>query len=153
MDVFSHGFWGAIAFGKQGNPLLAAAFGMAPDIIPFGPNLIIRMARGRFFKGKSQLAYFPTWVLKTYTITHSLVVYAAIYIFLKLLFGNEVAYSSLAWPLHILFDIPTHAKGFFATKFLYPLSDFQINGIPWANVRILLGNYLLLAIIYFLYFR
>jgi len=152
MDVVSHGLWGAIAFGRQGNATIAAAFGMVPDLISFTPNLIANLLKGKVVKGKPELSYFPAWVFKVYDFTHSLVVYAAIYILLRVTFGNEIAYLSLAWLLHILFDIPTHAKEFFPTKFLYPLSSFHFDGIPWSDKRILLGNFLLLALAYGLYF-
>lgn len=152
MDVFSHGLWGALAFGRQGNAFLAAAFGMAPDLIPFTPDFIANAVDRKVVRGKPELTVFPEWVVKIYNFTHSLVVYAVIYILIRIIWGNEIAYLSLAWLLHILFDIPTHAKEFFPTKFLYPLSNFHFDGIPWANKKVLLGNFLLLALFYGLFF-
>lgn len=152
MDVFSHGLWGAIAFGRQGNATIAAAFGMAPDLISFTPNLIVNLLKGKVVKGKPELSFFPAWVFRAYDFTHSLVVYAAVYALLRIFFGNETAYLSLAWLLHILFDIPTHAKEFFPTKFLYPLSNFHFDGTPWSNKKILFGNFLMLALAYGMFF-
>lgn len=151
MDVFSHGLWGALVFGRQGNATIAAALGMAPDIISFGPHFVINAVRGKIVREKPELSTIPSWVFKIYDFTHSLVVYAAIYILLRTIFGIELAYLSLAWLLHILIDIPTHSKNFFPTKFLYPLSNFHVNGTPWSNKKILLGNFLLLTLAYGLY--
>ena len=152
MDVFSHGLWGAIVYGRQGNALAALAFGMAPDLISFGPHILINLLKGKLEKGKPELSNFPAWVFKTYDLTHSLVVYAGVYITLRAIFGSEVAYLSLAWLLHILMDIPTHSKNFFPTKFLYPLSNFHIDGTPWSSKGIMLGNFVFLLLAYGIYF-
>jgi hypothetical protein len=42
-----------------------------------------------------------------------------------------------AWGLHILIDIPTHSLALFPTPFLWPVSDFKVNGIGWDNPIIL----------------
>jgi hypothetical protein len=37
----------------------------------------------------------------------------------------------LGWLLHIAIDIPTHSFRYYATRFLWPVSDFRIDGIAW----------------------
>jgi hypothetical protein len=59
----------------------------------------------------------------------------------------------LGWALHILIDIPTHSLRFFATPFLWPLSDYRFNGISWGNRWFMLANYTALAIVYILLWR
>jgi len=58
----------------------------------------------------------------------------------------------LAWALHIIIDIPTHSYELFPTPFLWPISDFKINGIPWDNSIILIPDIILLIILYTFWF-
>lgn len=58
----------------------------------------------------------------------------------------------LAWPLHILVDIPTHSERFFPTPFLWPLSDFHVDGHPWSDPRIFIPNVILIAGLYTWYY-
>lgn len=54
------------------------------------------------------------------------------------------------WVLHIIIDIPTHTKAFFATPFLWPLSNFKIDGISWGTLWFMLINYSALVLVYLL---
>ena len=49
-------------------------------------------------------------------------------------------FEMLGWALHILIDIPTH-QGIFAVHFLWPLSNYGINGIRWEQRWFLVLNY------------
>jgi len=53
-----------------------------------------------------------------------------------------------AWVLHICMDIPTHGTAFFPTPFLWPVSDFHVDGMPWSTPIIFIPNVLLLAVLY-----
>jgi hypothetical protein len=59
----------------------------------------------------------------------------------------------LGWALHILIDIPSHSLRFFATPFLWPLSGYSVDGIPWGNRWYMLINYSALVIVYLLLWR
>jgi hypothetical protein len=39
----------------------------------------------------------------------------------------------LAWGLHILIDIPTHSRRRWGPQFLWPLSDFVLDGMSWTD--------------------
>jgi hypothetical protein len=54
----------------------------------------------------------------------------------------------LAWLGHILVDIPTHSKRFFPTPFLWPISDYKVDGISWGVRWFMLANYGSLAAAY-----
>ncbi len=45
MDVFSHGLWGGILFGRKNkrNFLLAFLIGIAPDVFSFGPFFLVSL--------------------------------------------------------------------------------------------------------------
>lgn len=51
-----------------------------------------------------------------------------------------------AWGLHILLDVPTHARSFYPTPFLWPLSDWTFDGVSWTAPWALALNYTLLAL-------
>jgi membrane-bound metal-dependent hydrolase YbcI (DUF457 family) len=68
--------------------------------------------------------------------THSLVVALAVAGITRLLIGRWNHATLKAWYLHILIDIPTHSRQNWGTKFLWPLSDFAVDGIPWAEIAI-----------------
>jgi len=52
------------------------------------------------------------------------------------LFPHRRAVRSLAvsWLLHIVVDLPTHARERMAPMPLYPMSKWSANGISWADV-------------------
>ncbi len=141
MDVFSHGFWGGLFFGKNRRLLFwAVLFGVLPDVIAFSP-LLFYAYNGHFVLGSQpDMSMYPQTILTLYSITHSLVIAIPIYFFIRF-FNRELSYAFLAWPLHILFDIPTHTADYFPTPFLYPISNFHISGISWSQPYFFIANY------------
>jgi len=147
MDVISHGIWGCLALGKKTNPLLAAAWGMLPDAIAFIPYLAIQVAGGGLAAITEAPQVYPPWVITVYNCTHSLVI-AGIVFYILCRIRLDLGLSFLAWPLHILFDIPTHTAVSFPTKFLFPLSHLHFNGVSWQNGYIFLANWLAIIIVF-----
>jgi membrane-bound metal-dependent hydrolase YbcI (DUF457 family) len=74
----------------------------------------------------------PQFVHVLYNFTHSLIIFAFIF-GLVWFFYRKPFLPLLAWGLHILIDIPTHSAAFFPTPFLWPVSDFMVNGISWGQ--------------------
>jgi len=54
------------------------------------------------------------------------------------------------WLIHIITDIPTHSAAFYPTLFLWPLSDWCVDGTSWANVRFMITNYTSLLMVFLL---
>jgi len=146
MDTLSHTLWGGGLFGFRGRPKTALLFGALPDLAAFGPWLTYRLATGRFEPGKPDLSIIPDLVFGTYDVTHSLLV-AGLAVALAFRLRPALAFPMLAWPFHILMDIPTHTREFFPTPFLWPVSDFTVAGIPWATPWIWLPNLAGLALL------
>ncbi len=153
MDVISHGLWGGAAFGRKNRKkfFLAFGFGIMPDILSFGIllalNILGLVNRPNFPYGPPDPNAIPVFVSTLYSITHSLVIFALI--FLLVWFARKNPLWELgAWGLHILIDIPSHSSDFFPTPFLWPISDFIINGIRWSNPAIYYPNLILLLVIY-----
>ncbi len=151
MDIFAHGFWGGITFGRKKYFGLAMLFGVLPDVSAFGPYLIIRVMGGTYQFAKPNLADIPNWVFTSYDISHSL--FTAIILLAIIRYLNKpLAFTFLAYPLHILFDIFTHNKSFFPTPFLFPVSNFKVNGISWADPTFMIVNYSAIFTAYAIFF-
>jgi len=114
--------------------------GMAPDLVSFGPFLISQWINPVAMD-------FPAYVHQTYNVTHSFLVWAMI---TSAVWSLRKAFPWVlgAWSLHILCDIPLHEISFFPTPYLWPAPTPLIDGIRWAQPRILIPNYIGLAITY-----
>ncbi len=159
MDIVSHGLWGGIAFGRASRKAFWAAFacGVLPDLLAFGPHFVGSIWNSAAGNGgapigpRHGLADIPAYVFHIYNVTHSLVVF--LLAFLLVWFIRRRPWWPLgAWGLHVLMDIPTHSERFFPTPFLWPVSEYRVNGTPWAQPLILVPDLVLLAGLYLLYF-
>lgn len=157
MDIISHGLWGSLAAGRKNKKSfwLAFLFGIAPDFIPFAPffgEMILGLRKYPGFSTEPPAAILiPDYVYLLYKVTHSLIIFAVVFLTIWLIFKRPI-WELSAWGLHVLFDIPTHNYKFFPTPFLWPILSTQINGIPWADPKIFFPNILLLAVLYFYFF-
>ena len=146
MDTLSHGLWGGVAFGRKNKWafIAALAFGAAPDVLSFGAVFVREFLSHAPFGSPPDVATLPGYVLNMYHITHSLVValaaFAVVYAFLR-----RKALPMLAWPLHILLDIPTHSLEFFPTPFLWPFATPFVDGVPWSTPWVFYLNWTLLV--------
>lgn len=173
MDIFSHGLWtAAVAKGandyalkpKSKKPLkigLASFWGIFPDLFAFTVPFVWMIARyvsenrtSDFpavtsmepsiftrFDGLSQLTHF------LYSMSHSLVMFFSVFAIVSLLFRRPV-FEMFGWLLHILIDIPSHSYQFYPTPFLWPVSDFKVNGVSWASTWFMIVNYSLLVLVW-----
>ncbi len=160
MDIFSHGLYGGVAFGKRSKREYATAFlfGVGPDLFSFGILFLAgilgftKMPFGRPEPGNYPV--IPEYVHDLYDMTHSFVIYAIFFSILWALGKHAFAKLTLGWPLHILVDIPTHSSEFFPTPFLWPVSDYSVNGIPWSTPAIFIPNVIIILGLYgYWYFK
>jgi len=159
MDIFSHGLYGSIAFGRRNRRSfwLAFFFGVAPDLFSFGIFFVQRIFNlgnneiHGFTSGPPDPSAIPSYVSSFYNITHSLVIFSLVFLVVWLIQRKPVL-ELLAWPLHVLVDIPTHSAEFFPTPFLWPISEFHVNGVSWGHPYIFFPNVIFLAVIYIWYF-
>ncbi|MBI2626876.1 MAG: DUF192 domain-containing protein [Parcubacteria group bacterium] len=148
MDVFAHGLYGG-AFSRIIKPKtsfwIAVLFGVLPDVISFGPHFI----NSFILNGSSfnvPVFNIPSYVNNLYNITHSLIL-AILLSFTVWRFLPKYKLEFLAWPLHVLFDIPTHTN-FYTTPFLWPISNIKIHGISWGQTWFMILNYIAISIIF-----
>lgn len=153
MDTLSHGLWGGVACGRKSRMSFWLAFflGAAPDLFSFGP-LFLGWALSGFpetYKSGEppNPALIPALVFQLYNVTHSLLVWLAVF---------SILYTALkrppwvfgAWALHILCDIPTHTTRYFPTPYLWPFPTPFVNGFRWSVWWFMLLNYGTLAAAY-----
>jgi len=164
MDIISHALWSGALFKsinlklkkKKFSFWWAAFWGMFPDVfafvIPFIIFIPIIILQDGF--NLSNLATtiqsppYSTIVEMLYSISHSLIIFAIVFLLIWLIFRKPI-YLLFGWLLHILIDIPTHLIGHFATPMFWPLSNFKINGlIYWREPAFMIADIVLLIIVY-----
>ena len=157
MDIFAHALWTNLAYWKADTSarLLATAFGVAPDALAFGPELVrsIISRKTKKWRKVDETTFdeinrtIPRWVFRVYDITHSVPIWCTVFFGWWWLTG-ALPLAYLGWLGHILVDIPTHSKRFFPTPFLWPLSDYKVDGISWGVRWFMIANYGSLTIAY-----
>ena len=149
MDTLSHALWGKGLFGYRKYGSFAILFGALPDLLSFGLyflyNIIFNFTS--LTMGKPAIEEIPKWVFILYDFSHSLII-ALLFISVVFIYSKKIIFPMLAWPFHILLDIFTHRTDYFPTPFLWPLSNFRFNGIPWSEPYIWFGNFLCIAFLF-----
>jgi len=143
MDIFSHGLYGGIATGRKSKKdyFTALFFGLGPDLLAFGPFILATLLGFHSWTADGLVNYL-------YNATHSFVVYAPFFVLFWIFGGKNFAKLTLAWPLHILVDIPTHSAEFFPTHFLWPITNFSVDGISWTKPVIFIPNIAIILTLY-----
>ncbi|MDP3057735.1 MAG: metal-dependent hydrolase [bacterium] len=163
---------------KPLNLKLAVFWGVFPDLFAFAIPIAWLIIELMF--GKISISDLPgpekieppqqnfnsilLLVSTLYSFSHSFVILLAVAIVWTaiLYFKRKIPATSVSqilpiemggWILHILIDIPTHSSAFYSTPFLWPISDFKINGLSWGTPWFLALNYLVIFIVYFAYLR
>jgi hypothetical protein len=159
MEIVAHGLWAAAAAvtanrktGKSiriGWTVWWAAF---PDVLAFGLPAIIGIGLALTGNldpaaGHGHLIPRARLALPLYPAGHSLIVFLAVFGLVSIL-ARRFVLEMLGWLMHILIDIGTHSLSYYATRFLWPVSDFRVNGIAWWTPWFWAATYVALAIVY-----
>lgn len=155
MDVLTHGLWGAaLAYPKYKHQRkhlwIAFAFGVLPDLLAFVPATVYLFFHRTGFNPETYntAGGVFAYARNAYEYTHSLVLFAVVFAAVIILRRGKIYWPMLAWPLHILMDIPTHPD-FYSTPFLFPLSQYRFTGgLSWGNPFVFFPNWILLFITY-----
>ena len=153
MDIFSHALWGFWIIRWRREAKWGAFFGILPDILTFLPLMVyLKLAHPELHYGKPPLDVTPEIFFQIYSIMHSFVTWGIVFFAVWWFRGKQAFYPLYAWLLHICMDIPTHSGDYYPTKFLYPLTNFYINGISWGRWEIFLPDIVALLAVYGWYF-
>ncbi len=164
MEIVAHGLWAAAAaitakrsaniHVNVGWTVWWAAF---PDVLAFGPpiavGLWLRLSGGAAAAAPDghRLPHIHIG-LPLYPAGHSLIVFLLAF-GLAAILTHRVWFAMLGWLMHILIDIPTHSLNYYATRFLWPVSNFRVDGIPWWTPWFWGATYGALALVYFLLWK
>ncbi|MDO8572266.1 MAG: hypothetical protein Q7S11_00680 [bacterium] len=177
MDIFSHGLWAgaaaqAINTGEKAQRFTkrrvsgrwAFFWGIFPDLFAFTIPFVWMVGQIAIGNGvwegfhpphepvQGNSIPFLALTSLLYNFSHSIPIFLLLF---------TLAYVILKRPLwemsgilvHIISDIPTHSYAFFPTPFLWPLSDFKVNGISWGTPWFMVLNYSAIILIYTLLHR
>ncbi len=156
MDFVSHALWGGVALGRKSRKQFALAAGISilPDLLTeglFGLLLLLNIGGMPDWEhGHPNITDYPVFAQILYSATHSLVVFALLFGAIWLMARRPI-WIVAAWGLHILIDIPTHSLALFPTPFLWPLSDFIVDGISWDSPIVWTIDIALLLVTYALW--
>lgn len=164
MEIVAHGLWAAAAAitAKRRTDVRVrvawtvwwAAF---PDVLAFAPPVVVglwlRLASGPN-AGSANGHGLPHvhLGLPLYQAGHSLIVFLLAF-GLTTILARRIVFEMLGWLLHIAIDIPTHSFSYYATRFLWPVSDFRIDGIAWWTPWFWAATYAALAVVYFVMWK
>jgi hypothetical protein len=160
MDIIAHGLWaaaGATVARKSAYARIRLGWtvfwAMFPDLLAFAPPVAIGLwllvTGGSLRRGRLPHVNFA---VPLYPVGHSLIVFLLVFGVASIL-ARRVILELLGWLSHILIDIFTHSFRYYATRFLWPLSDIRFNGLPWWTPWFWCATYVALAIVYFLLWR
>lgn len=146
MDTIAHAVFTFIVFHRVEWVWAAVIFGILPDVLGNGPIMLESLiTKGKLLTrrtSKSKLALF--WK-PMYPITHSLPIPILIGLGLSVFYG-AFYWPILAWFAHVLIDIPLHNdKDGNAIPFLWPLSDYKIQGVAWWKPRVTVALWAVIA--------
>ena len=162
MDALAHGLWAAAAAtaaqrtGVKLRVLPFALWATFPDVLAFGPSvaagLVLLAVRGRSVLRPGYHGPHLHLGISLYAVGHSLIVFGAVFGLCALIARRPVL-PLLGWLMHILIDIPTHSSSYYATRFLWPLTDYGFEGVAWWTPWLLWSTYGGLALVYLLLWR
>ncbi len=157
MDTFSHAGWGYVVSKHKRMGWGGALAGAMPDLLFFIPSKIEQIVE-RGWAGLRAGSEPGIWraggpplppdlveaYWRYYVWSHSLAVLAAVTTVVLLTRWRRWAWLAVPYALHILMDLPTHER--YEGRPFYPLSDWHFIGVSWSDPRILIPNFVALAI-------
>jgi hypothetical protein len=169
MDIFAHGLWTGAAYKaakretkNSFNIAFSVFWGIFPDLLAFTPVFVYLFYQSTFggegfaalrphadFEAATAAHRIPLYDLSSslYNLSHSLIIFAVLFAVVWAV-RKRPLWELGGWLIHILIDIPTHSYQFFPTPFLWPLSDFKVNGLSWGAPWFMVLNYGLLIVLY-----
>ena len=133
MDLLTHALLTRMLISKHYRVLLA---GIGPDVPWYCtyPIWVIAQGKARHALTTGEWPDPPPWMETLYHTCHSLPVALVGAVVTRTLRGRWPWEALSAWVLHIAVDVPTHSSRFWGPRFLWPLSNVAVDGLPWAEI-------------------
>jgi hypothetical protein len=163
MEIIAHGLWAAaaaITANRTTTVRVRVAWTVCwtafPDVLAFGPSVaagvFLRLTGGPNVATDGNVLPHVHVGLPLYQAGHSLLVFLVVFGIGSLL-ARRVLFEMFGWLLHILIDIPTHSFSYYATRFLWPVSDFRIDGVAWWTRWFWAATYGALLVVYYVMWK
>lgn len=167
MEILAHTLWTAAAAKTANDRALkknkkikfnlfwTSFWGIFPDLFAFAIPFIIFLWNILFNSQVFESVAISRKIVDAsglsqvlYQYSHSIIIWAFVF-GLVWLFSRKLPLSLLGWVFHIILDIPSHSITYYATPFLFPLSNYRFPyGISWSNKWFMIGNYTALLIVW-----
>ena len=133
MDLLTHTLLTRKLISRRPCVLLA---GIGPDVPWYltYPIWVIAQRKTRYALTNGEWPDPPRWIETLHHACHSLPVILTGTVIIRMLNGRWPRQMFAAWILHIAVDVPTHSRRFWGPRFLWPLSDVSVDGVPWAEI-------------------
>src|ERR1035437_1607699 len=164
MEIVAHGLWAAAAaITAKRSTKASVHVGWAvwwaafPDVLAFGPafaaGLWLRLS-GAPNAGSADGHLLPHVHVgvSPYPAGRILIVFLLVVRRVAIL-TRRIVFEMLGWLLHILIDSPTQSLRYYATRFLWPVSDYRIDGIAWWTPWFWAAKYAALVLVYFVLWK
>ncbi len=154
MDIVSHALWANLIFKESPIAQRSAVIVLSimPDFVSFSTITVKKFINRTMSFHRPIASAIPAQVIKLYNATHSLIIWVAIFLLLKIMGLSLLTLAFMGWGLHILLDIFTHTAHYFPTPIFWPLSKFHFSGISWSNKWFMAFNYGVLAFMYLVFY-
>ncbi len=133
MDILTHALLTRKLIGHEPCTILA---GVGPDTPFYLTYPVWVLTRGKAVHALTANDWPdpPEWMETLHHVFHSLPASLVCAVLIRVLSGRWPSRALRAWALHILVDLPTHSRRRWGPRFLWPFSDFAVDGIPWAEI-------------------
>jgi hypothetical protein len=159
MEIVAHGLWAAAGtfaarrvVGRKISIPWTVWWAIFPDMLAFAPPVAIGLWLKLAAVFQSDAPQQVHLSAPLYPLGHSLLVFLLVFVLVSMV-ARRIVFELFGWLLHILIDIPTHSYSYYATRFLWPLSDFRVDGVPWWTRWFWVATYVALASVYFFLWR
>lgn len=164
MEVIAHSLWAsaaAISAQRWTRVRVPVAWtvwwGTFPDVLAFGPSIALglwlRLMRTPGLESADGHILPHVHIgLPLYPAAHSLIVFLVVFAATTVV-ARRFVFAMFGWLLHIVIDVPTHSMRYYATRFLWPVSDYRIDGIAWWTPWFWAATYGALAVVFVLLWR
>ncbi|MCP4420866.1 MAG: hypothetical protein GY805_30010 [Chloroflexi bacterium] len=132
MEPITHIWLTRQLIGKERKLILSGILPDAPFYTTY-PAWVIKNGMLRHAIESNEWPEPPVWMEMCHHAFHSLPLLMAGGVAARLILGRWPGKLMAAWGLHILVDIPTHSRRQWGPRFLWPFSNFAVDGISWAE--------------------
>ena len=135
MDLITHVLVTRKFIGKENSTVVAGVVADAPFYLTYPPYVVLQK-KVKYALTTGDWPVAPKWMETAHHAFHSIPLLLVGSFLVSLVTGRFPRQITAAWLLHILIDIPTHSRRRWGPRFLWPFSDFAVDGVSWAEAAL-----------------